>query len=207
MFAGSGEHLAVAMRERKVIHYGRVTREQAGDVEVVRPDHKQLAINGAHQNDAVGHQLYAGHGRIDVGRFHGHQQWTGGRCQSGAVRLATRATAAVAGLLLYQLDDAVPGSYQHSAVRDQVQRRDAFAIQFHGSGGRGATLIFASRRVLGKAPDQCRCVGGSHHGRVGREIQFDFHHITRAGSAVSVLVQPVDNGAQNLALDLGERTV
>jgi len=203
MFAGSGEHLAVAMRERKVIHYGRVTREQAGDVEVVRPDRKQLAVNGAHQNDAVGHQLYAGHGRIDVGRLHSYQQWTGGRRQSGVVQLATRA----AGFLLYQLDDAVPGSHQHGAVRDQVQRRDAFTIQFHGSGGGGATFVLASRRVLGKAPDQCRCVGGSHHGRIGREVQFDFHHVTRAGAAVRVLVQPIDNGAQDLALDLGERTV
>jgi len=67
VLAGGGEHLAVAVRERQIVHHRRVTCEQTGDVEVARPDREQLAVDGAHQYDAVVHQLYASHGRIDVG--------------------------------------------------------------------------------------------------------------------------------------------
>jgi len=207
VLAGRGEHLAIAVRERQVVDHGRVTREQARDVEVTRPDREQLAVHRAHQHDAIVHQLYACHRRIDVGRPDGYQQRAGGRRQPGVpVASAARTRAAVSGLLLHQLDDAVPGTHQHRTVRHQVQRRDALAVQFHG-GGDGATPVPAGRRVLGEAADQRRRVGGRHHGRVRRKVEFDFHHVAGAGAAVRVLVQRIDDGAQYLALDLGERTV
>lgn len=48
VLASRGEHLAVVVRERQIVHHRGVTCEQAGNVEVFGPNRKQLAVDSAH---------------------------------------------------------------------------------------------------------------------------------------------------------------
>lgn len=53
VLASRREHLAVVVRERQIVYDRRVAREQAGDVEVVRPHDKQFTVHRAHQYGRV----------------------------------------------------------------------------------------------------------------------------------------------------------